>query len=560
MAAALVLLAGALPVLAVGVGWTSYLDWGATLVGLVGGLAAGAWLSPRWAVLGTAVAAAGLTLANQLHDTEYHWLDDLVFFAIVVGGPAIAAALLAARSGQIVRLEKVQAELDEQQRVEIAAARLDEQSRLHGQVHTELAEQIAAIALRAQGAQRASDAAALRELEDEARTVLDRLREVLGTLGGPTPDPPPIASLAPARPSPSRLDVGIAVALGAGLAVESVVADESRGPWWLNVVAALAVAAPLVWRRGHPILSATLALGPAAAFSLVLTPYGELVVPLALLVLTFFSIGAWCRGAWAWWGWLVAAGGSTVVYLGSGQGADLDDGAWVLSIWWLGSWVLGRVSAGHQARLTRLRAALVQLETGRDCAIRLALAEERQSVASELHDSVAHAMTVVCVQAGAHGRGGADAQGALSAIASTAHQCLVELRDGLELLDDASLPFGAEHVRAIGRRVGVEVEVEMPRAVGGPAGAVAFRVVRESLVNAARHAVGAPVRVTMAHRDGDVRLDLVNGRGRAAPSAQGSGHGLTGLADVVAAAGGRLEWGPSEDGFRVSALIPADPR
>ena len=187
------------------------------------------------------------------------------------------------------------------------------------------------------------------------------------------------------------------------------------------------------------------------------------------------------------------------------------------------------------------------------------MAQERQVLAGELHDSVAHAMTVVCLHAGAQGRGGGDVEGALRTIASTSELCLTELRDGLDAIEGSAVPLDHHRIDAMGRRMGVDLDVSVPQPLHGSAAGVAFRVVRESLVNVARHAAGAAASVTAVDEAGTLRVDVVNEPGSAGGRGDGSGAGLAGLADTVAAAGGRLEWGPCDDGgFRVSAVIPQE--
>lgn len=127
------------------------------------------------------VVATGLmTLANQWASDTYHWLDDLVFYTVVVAGPAAAGAAVAVRRRQVRRLARLQAELAEEHRIDVAAARLDEQNRVQQEVHARLAERIGAIALRAEGAESSGDAASLDVIETEARDVLDQLRTALG--------------------------------------------------------------------------------------------------------------------------------------------------------------------------------------------------------------------------------------------------------------------------------------------------------------------------------------------------------------------------------------------
>ena len=189
LAIGLIVAAAALPLLAFASGWTWYVDGPMVLVALVAGFVAGAWLSRPLAAAGVCATTAALVVVNQMIDAEYHWLDDTVFFLLVVGGPALVGALLADRAAQVHRLQALQAELDEQQRVDVAAARLDEQSRVQQDVHARMAERVAGIVLRAEGARRAHDATALPVLELEARGVLDQLRETLGSMSEPAPLP-----------------------------------------------------------------------------------------------------------------------------------------------------------------------------------------------------------------------------------------------------------------------------------------------------------------------------------------------------------------------------------
>lgn len=278
VALALLVSAGLLPLTAVAFGWDLYVDGPAmVLLAVIGGYAAGAWLPRRWAVVGVAAAAAALMTANQAHDEGYHWLDDLVFFLVVVGGPAAAGAAVTTRAQQVRRLIRLQAELDEVHRIEVAAARLDEQARILGQVHAGLAEQIAAIAMRAEGARRADDATALAAIETEARSVLDRLREALGSLRADDGPKPPVAAAKHTVPGLTVLDVVVPAAIGVAMAIETAVVSDARGPVWANAIAAFAVVAPLAARRRHPILATATTSVLGVAMSAVLTPIPETV-------------------------------------------------------------------------------------------------------------------------------------------------------------------------------------------------------------------------------------------------------------------------------------------
>ena len=562
-AAALIAAAGGLPVLALALDGDWYLDGPLLLlVAVVGGYAAGAWLPRIPAAVSVVLAVTALVVVNQLHDRAYHWLDDTVFFGVVVGGAAGAGAAVGLRALQVRRLERLAAELDEQQRVAVAAARLEEQNRIQQQVHARLAERIAGIALRAEGAERSRDADAFEVLETEARGVLDQLRTALGSLGTADPAEPGPTWSEDLRPRPSPLDLVLAAAVGAALAIETVVHPLSRGPVWANVLGALVVASPLVVRRSRPLVAVGASLLAGAAMSTWLTPIPATVTGVALLVVVFYTVGAWCRSWWWVPGWLLAATGTVVMEQVSGLADDGVDGdpGWIVLVWTVAAVLLGRLGAGWQGRVRRTAGVVAELERGRDAATRLATAQERQALASELHDTVAHAMTVVCLQAGAQRRGGGDAATVLHTIATTAAGSVAELRDGLDAIETSHQPLERSRLAAIGRRVGVDVGVTEPDpAPTGPAAALAFRVVREAIVNVARHAPGAAAEVSVTRAGRALRVEVLD-RGGGSPSAvSGTGAGLSGLARAVAEAGGTLGWGPrTEGGFTVVAEIPEE--
>lgn len=565
LAVTLLAAAGGLPLLAIALGWDWYVDGPAlVLLAVAGGYAAGAWLPRGPAAAGVLGAVAALVTANQLRGADYHWLDDLVFFVVVVGGPAAAGTAVAARAKHVHRLGRLEAELDEQQRVAVAAARLEEQSRIQQNVHSRLAERIGGIALRAEGAHRSGDLDALDDLETEARGVLDQLRAALGTLGTLEPEPPepaPVhASGRHAAPSLSALDVALGIGLGLALAVETTVVSAAKGPAWANILAALLVCVPLVVRRRHPAQAVVLSMAAAVAMSAWLTPISATVTGVALLTVVFYTVGAWCRGRTWVPLWLVALTGMVAMEVVSGltDDADAGDPDWIVLVWAVGAVAVGRVTNGWQERLRRTEETVDSLRRGRDAAVRLATAQEQLELAGELHDTVAHAMTVVCLQAGAHRRPGGDPAAALRTIATIASSSLAELRDGLDSLEAHDEPLEPSRIIALGRRLGVAVDVEGHADVaGGPATLLAFRVVREAIVNVARHAPGASARVVIGVADGALTVEVVDNGSGMGSLVEGTGMGLTGLARSVAAGGGTLVWGPgSAGGFQVAARIP----
>ena len=206
-------------------------------------------------------------------------------------------------------------------------------------------------------------------------------------------------------------------------------------------------------------------------------------------------------------------------------------------------------------------------------ASRLAAAEERTRIARDLHDSAAHAINVILVQAGAarllQGRDPDAVRAALSTIEDVARETIGEIdvlvrglredRDSAEVEPPpglAALDALAERYRAAGLAIDVHVGGylrPLPRGVDQ----AAYRILQESLTNAARHGDGA-ARVDVHYGDGEVELMIANPVGatvNGAPAA--GGHGILGMRERAALLGGTLDAGREGDGlFRVRARLP----
>ncbi|GAA5153870.1 hypothetical protein GCM10025768_24180 [Microbacterium pseudoresistens] len=228
----------------------------------------------------------------------------------------------------------------------------------------------------------------------------------------------------------------------------------------------------------------------------------------------------------------------------------------------------GRLRLGDE--LTRERAHTAQEQSRR------VLVEERSRIARDLHDIVAHSMSLIQVQAStARYRVEGLSPAAIAEfddIAGTARTALVEMRRLLGVLrtEDQAAELapqqGLDDIPALVetvRRAGADVEL----AQRGDAKASdisqtvqisAFRIVQEALSNAVRHAPGAPVRVSLVRDPDAVRIEVRNGAGTA-PSSTGAGHGLRGMRERVALLGGSLETGPDDSGgWTVNAVLPYD--
>ncbi|GID94727.1 sensor histidine kinase [Amorphoplanes digitatis] len=203
---------------------------------------------------------------------------------------------------------------------------------------------------------------------------------------------------------------------------------------------------------------------------------------------------------------------------------------------------------------------------------RRAVLEERARIAREMHDVVAHHMSMIAVQAetAPYRVTGLSppALAEFTTIASGARAALTDMRRLLGVLraenDEsprAPQPGLAEVTTLVetARRAGVTVALDghEPADVPEAVGLAAYRIVQEALANAARHAPGGPVRVSVRGGPGLLVVEVANGPGSPAPAPGGPGHGLIGMRERAALLGGVLEAGPSPDGgYRVEARLP----
>jgi signal transduction histidine kinase len=229
---------------------------------------------------------------------------------------------------------------------------------------------------------------------------------------------------------------------------------------------------------------------------------------------------------------------------------------------YLVAWGVGRVVHGHETR------AVVAEEEAR-----LAVADERARIARELHDAVAHSVSVMVLQAGAVrrvlGKNPDRDREVLAGIEETGRQAVMELHrmlgilrkrdEGAELAPSPSLRRVDELVAQV-REAGLDASLTVE---GNPADLPqgldmsAYRIVQEALTNAMRYAPGSRVGVTVAYGP-DLRLEVRDDgartlNGHATP---GSGHGIVGMRERAALFGGELEAGPEGKGFVVRARLP----
>ena len=237
-------------------------------------------------------------------------------------------------------------------------------------------------------------------------------------------------------------------------------------------------------------------------------------------------------------------------------------------------WFIGRAIRKGRLQAGRLQDLAAQLELEREENARTAVAEERSRIARELHDVVAHSVSVMVVQAQAAQRllegEQREARQALSSIESTGRQALTEMRRLLGILrrTDAELALAPQpslrhldaligQVRESGLPVELSVEGEA-RPLPPGVDLSAYRIVQEALTNTLKHAGPARARVEIHYGDDKVELEICDdgpGTGRGG----GAGQGLIGMRERVALYGGVLESGKQDSGgYIVRARLPLD--
>jgi signal transduction histidine kinase len=238
----------------------------------------------------------------------------------------------------------------------------------------------------------------------------------------------------------------------------------------------------------------------------------------------------------------------------------------------VGPWAVGQM-VRSRARLRddlAVRGAELEREQARFAA--QAVRYDRARIARELHDIVAHCLSVIVVQANAAGRqvSGEPAMAAIAFddIAELCRQAQTEIERLASLWDrpDANRLNGIGDLIAHARAAGTVVEY---RVVGADAGlspgsaTAAYRVVQEALTNALRHAPGTRVTVVVSCLDGAVDVEVANEAGTRSDAvvSRGGGNGLVGMRERIAARGGTLDAGCTTDGgWRVTAHMPAGSR
>jgi signal transduction histidine kinase len=338
-----------------------------------------------------------------------------------------------------------------------------------------------------------------------------------------------------------------------------------------SAVAAALFGASLAFRRRYPLVPMLAGLAVVLLDNTVLKGLAEAGIFLVGYIVALYSAGRYARG----WVFVVCAGivlaAIPEAAIEPGQPVGFTDIAF-FTIFFGGPFVAGRIFRHRRERERVLVEHATTLELEQELRAEEAVAEERSRIARELHDVVAHAISVIVLQA----RGGRrmleehpdETRAALDAIEHAGEQALAEMRRLLGMLREAGeqvalvpqpslrrLDELAAQVSSAGLPVEVTVEgsiVELPPGVD----VSAYRIVQEALTNALKHAGPARAHVFVRYLPGDLELEVVDD-GAGGVNGGGSGLGLVGIRERVGVYGGKLESGSrAEGGYALRVRLP----
>jgi MYXO-CTERM domain-containing protein len=335
-------------------------------------------------------------------------------------------------------------------------------------------------------------------------------------------------------------------------------------------VGAIGLTLPFVWRRRRPLLVLVVMMATFLTQTRLGVPHNAQVIVPLVWALACFGVAAYAPLSRAAAG-LVVVAVPIGTLAGLGVVPGLSNLLYVAAIFTLAPWGAGRfyrLSREESVEYAR-RAAHAEADSERRAHEVLEL--ERQRIARELHDIIAHSLSLMVLQAGAAGevltRSPDQARAALATVQDTGRQALVEMKRLLLVLrsPDATPSLGpqpgladlgalVQHTRAAGlavtlRRDGDETPI--------PAGIElsVYRVAQESLTNVVKHASAEQAEVRLRLRRRFVEVEIVDD-GRTPAGSRGNGHGLIGMRERVALYRGEFEAGPGPNGFTVRARFP----
>jgi signal transduction histidine kinase len=373
------------------------------------------------------------------------------------------------------------------------------------------------------------------------------------------------------RSKPQQADLALAALLAAfGLAELWLV---HVGPKSIAVPATAVAGLALSFRRLAPLLTVAAVLGSIAIESLLGVSLQKPDAPLLIALVAVYTAGAYLSLRDAVAGLALAIAGIGASYAGSSTNGHSDFA--FTSVVVTAGWLVGRGMHGRVTQAAVIAERTQRLEQEAVAERAAAIAEERRRIARDLHDVIAHSVSVMVIQAGAAedllDRDPAAVLEPIRAVQETGRGALVEIsrllgllrEDGAELglapqprIDD--LPELVAQTEAAGLPVDLRVE-GTARSLPLGVDLSVYRITQEALTNVRRHSAGGRASVVLRYNEAAVELAVEND-GVASTNGHRGGHGLVGMRERVAVFGGSLEAGPLPDGgFRVVARLPLHP-
>jgi signal transduction histidine kinase len=557
------------------------------VVFLLASYSVGAHASRARAVAGAAVLGAVVAGAVLLDGDG----GDLPFVLFMVGMPWLAGRAVRRYRERAERLEELAERLEGERVVGAQLAVAEERQRMASELHDAVGHAVSTMVVQAGAAEEvlADDPerarAALAAVQRTGRDVLRELRVTLAVLrdsperARPAPPPDPVADGRAGwrrrlgwSPRADAVVAAFVLALGVAYALLDGAMAGVRLP---VALAQLLAAAGIGIRSRRPLAALLLALAAMTAESILIDQDPESPASLIATLLALYSVAAHADRGRAAFAVTLGIAVPCVLEVTADNG-DIYD-VWVIVPIFVVPWLAGRAVRASRRQADRLRLLTERLRAERDALVRLALIDEHTRIARELHDSIAHAVTVMVLQAGAAEQVLASApdraRAAAGAIEELGRQALGDLRRMLGVLGGQE-PAGAlappvglgevDRLIAHMRQAGLPVQLEVHGAPAElPAGVdiSAYRIIQEGLTNALKHAGGVLTTVTLDYgRDALVVEITDDGSGPGRPSLAGARQGLIGMRERVALHGGTLEAGPGErGGYVVRARLNLEP-
>jgi signal transduction histidine kinase len=369
------------------------------------------------------------------------------------------------------------------------------------------------------------------------------------------------------RRHPFAADAGLACVLAAVVEQDTLTNGWITGPRALYAVAGLAMTLPLAWRRRWPLAVAAIVFGALIVQDVAAAGENTPDTQFAAWMVAAYSVAAHSDRRNALLGAALALG-ATIGWIG------VDDLLLPLLVIG-GALVAGRLVRAGQLLTEALSERTAELEHEREAHAQAVVAAERARIARELHDVVAHSISVMGVQAGAVRRllppEQVEQREALLSVEGTGRRALAEMRRMLGILrrsDDevahapppslADVESLIRQVREAGLHVDLRIEGD-PVPLGPGVDVSAYRIVQEALTNSLKHAGRARATVVVRYLDRALELEVVDD-GRGAAQNGSGGNGLIGMRERVALYGGELRTGSELGrGYAVRARLPLEP-